>query len=722
MTNYYQNNQEAYGTALNTAPNIPNLKDLNGNFDIPPPFENTGNGNQNYNFNISPNPNFTGYNPANLAMMDNFYPPNPEYNNITNNMNPNFNSYNNQPNLEQFPLFPNNQANPTFNAYEKEPHNSHTNFSLGSNTELKKENAENNLSKIEMQDLGAPSKDFEKPYINNLEKNNEYLENKLNNIPIPPVNENEIGNNIPIPAVDQNVILKPVSNVGIESRNCELCIWYLSYHAVVLAITIPLVVLVFMINSNFVNSELPYFAKIGENWNSKLATSINLNSCLNDTSKNIINDYWPGTKTGCNCYSYVRTGSCGRKSICTTIGAKSRIQMQFWRGVKFCRVSDFESTTYFDLKVESSADKCPSGTRSCGLLDSQSNHLCVENNKLCPIINMKFYNSSIYDSFDKSKIPVGDTLLTFPNGVLIYSNNEKNYNINSVKIPIDFKISNDQPCLNPYYENMNYPVYILDYYIGKQQCKKYADKDDIAADANSNITSSFVNMPNEGLFYDTNFQLLDKEYQETLYNENGITQITFALPLFPKTQYQRDIYLFAKNYFGIKIACIKDLQKNNKGADLIKEINNLSSLSDMSMTSSIVMIILSGTFILMMFLMASVINSKTKKTHQPIKVDRCMGIMYIIFAILTIGFLLGVLICSAQVYSRSAINPNLDKLFRDPTCVDDYSVDLYLKLLDNIIFMRTSSLVCLILSIILMLLLVIYSIIVWVKTGENLYS
>ena len=146
-----------------------------------------------------------------------------------------------------------------------------------------------------------------------------------------------------------------------------------------------------------------------------------------------------------------------------------------------------------------------------------SNHLCIENTSICPVIKISFNSTD-------SPTSSNDYVLNFPNGKLIYSSNEKAFEINKINIPLQFKIANDQPCKNPFYENIPYSPYILDYYFGRNFCFSYVE------DVNN---STFI--------YDNNYQIIDKYYQESLYNENGITTNVYKLPLFPMTQFKRDI-------------------------------------------------------------------------------------------------------------------------------------------------------------------------------------
>ena len=98
------------------------------------------------------------------------------------------------------------------------------------------------------------------------------------------------------------------------------------------------------------------------------------------------------------------------------------------------------------------------GKKSCGIIDTEKNYLCLENNKICPVNNIEISKINTNDTSQNNKINMGDYNL-------IYSNSNTNSNI-----PIEFKISEGIPCRNPHFYNSPHPVYIFDYYNDREYC------------------------------------------------------------------------------------------------------------------------------------------------------------------------------------------------------------------------------------------------------------
>ncbi len=486
-------------------------------------------------------------------------------------------------------------------------------------------------------------------------------------------------------------------------------------------------ILIGVIQSNISNSEAYYFKNIADNWSLKPIDSLNLNSC--DNTKNILQEKWRGTRSGCNCFTYIQRGSCSKRSFCTRINGKSQIQFTFWRGNSICTERETHGK-YLSLNIERNSESCPSGKRSCGIIDSQNNHLCLDNNLSCPVVDIKFSengNNSITgkDGFlndnNKTKnLDSNDYIYNVNNADLIYSKNEKKLDtdVNKLYIPIQFKIANDQPCLNPYFENMNFQLYLLDVLVGKQMCLRYTNEndfpkdDDIIYDQNNpnnpkndsgnNVSTYQDNFsPNNGiLIYDNHYREIDKYFMESLYIENGITAVTYNLPLFPKTIYKRDIYLYSKNYFGLKIDCLKNIQKENLSDKILEDTLNVTNFLADNTTLTISLIFGVITFILYIFMLLTfgpTINNKnhTKKNGQNSNFSRCLFLsISLSLFVMILGYLIPIIIIS----SNSKINTKFDQIFSDSNCVDDYTLELYNRFAIKKILVRNMNIACIALS------------------------
>jgi len=469
----------------------------------------------------------------------------------------------------------------------------------------------------------------------------------------------------------------------ISEKNQKIFNYYCAYHFLVFLIGIPIVVFAFGIGSKLKYSESYYFNRIYQNWNKSPYSKVSTDNC-NSFSDQLLQESWAGTKAGCNCYTYIKNTGCGRRSSCKTISPINPIPISIWRGSPLCRQTNsyWANKTYLDLTIEKSADFCGTGLRSCGIIDSIGNHLCVESSISCPVISLGIYDKLAFDKI-KENLPKENNIVNLKNGILVYSNDPKNYtDINKVKIPIDFKISNNQPCMNPYFENIGFSIYQLDIYSQRQQCLKYTnDNDNLLVDPDGMKKTYFFN---------NNYLEIDRVFQEMLYTENGITQKTYNLPLFPKEQYNHDISLYSQNYFGINVQCLKEIKRNGIGKELIEDLKTISNISSISFTGMTIFAILVACFILMILFNGTSIVSKSKKTHKPFRVDRLSAFLYIGFALALIIFLFVLIGFFAGVKGKVGLGENFQQIFGFPRCVDQYTIDLYQQLVPDLLTVRSN--------------------------------
>ena len=350
-----------------------------------------------------------------------------------------------------------------------------------------------------------------------------------------------------------------------------------------------------------------------------------------------------------------------------------------------------------------------------------------------------------------NQLDVKEYAIKLASADLLFSNNDfSSSNANSLSIPIQFKISNGQPCQNPYYKNMDFFLYILENQAGKQNCYQYVDKNSIPDDPeeavidertvnktiSANATSpqyapkdyninAQLNFKNKTLFYDYSYYVVDKYYMENLYTENGITAITYNMPLFPKTIYQRDINLYAKNYFGLKTACLKRIQNENLAQELLDETSFVSSFlkdNDTLVSSLIFSIICLIIYIFLASCGCYCFTLKDRKTKKENKVSAYSIWTYFVFSIIFIGLILGYLIPLILTSRKSKVNTIFDTVFNDSNCVDSYTTDLYNFFVVKLILVKKLSFACIALSTFALFLLIIYSIYSVILTKKELYN
>lgn len=491
------------------------------------------------------------------------------------------------------------------------------------------------------------------------------------------------------------------SETRIDSIIQDICINYCLYHLVILTLCVVIIVLVFVLQAKLKYSEGYFYSDIHKSWSQNLVSSIYTSGCER-VSDFLINDEWPGTQEGCNCYTSVRSGICGKKGNCTSVPAKDPIPFKLWRGARFCRLADtnWKNKTYFDLDVNGNASDCAVGLRSCGAIDSFGNQLCVDNNKACPVNDIKFYEYSEYEKI-KSNLTNEETTVLAANGVLVYSNKKTS----SKKIVVDLKISNGQPCLNPYYENIGPRVYVLDVYAQRNYCFKYTDSNDIRNNQTSKDLGQYL--------FNSNYQEIDKINMQGLYFENQITQVAYDMPKFPKDIYNRDISLYSRNYFGLKTSCYNNVKKNNMGQDLMEDLNKIKNLMEINTTPMTVFTIIMVSLVFILCFTGVVVSGRTRNSQ---KVDRCFFWSYFGVAFVTMAIAIALAISLITIFSSVKFTPAFDYVFNNLECVDTYLIELYNLLVPNISFITKSALACSVLSGFVVILLLLFSYIGYVET------
>ena len=465
---------------------------------------------------------------------------------------------------------------------------------------------------------------------------------------------------------------------------------FLIFYIIMLFLHAFLIIYPFSVQFFLVNSEGFYFYEIEENWNTKLISNITNDNC-NNTQDFLIQNAWAGTVPGCNCISSINLGRCDKDSKCKDIEPTNPIIFENWRGKKICKKNLAGNKTYFDLSIEANSTNCPVATRSCGIIDSYSNHLCIDSNSSCPVINIQVIDPNNFNLSNQNNFPA----LELINKTLIFSTNETNFDINKLYIPLIFKIEINTPCRNPYFKNIGEKNYILEFFKDRNTCKAYI------SDTKNNIT----------LYEDLEYKIIDKYNQEVLYKENGIMNILEKLPSFQTDVYKRDINLYTKGYFGIKNSCFKEIKKKNLEKIILEELNfiagnleNLNSGSNInniinkfislpfvfsnSVLAPIILAILSFLLFVILFLLCFV-GLNDNQTHKSVRQHHQLNYrIYFYISIIQVGILGGFLGTTGIFLKNFQPNPNLDFLFKDLNCVDSYTYDLYTSFMADLVFVR----------------------------------
>lgn len=155
------------------------------------------------------------------------------------------------------------------------------------------------------------------------------------------------------------------------------------------------------------------------------------------------------------------------------------------------------------------------------------------------------------------------------------------------KIPIEFVIDENTPCVNQYYSNIspNHSLYKLDKKYSHSECKQ--------------INSEYT---------DEAFTLLDKTNYKDLLDENKILSELQNLPLFEVSDYDYPVNLYYKSYYGVKSNCHGDIKRAVKNG-LLLEIGNKTSNNESQTTLSVLILIID--IALLIFLIVIFTNRKT---------------------------------------------------------------------------------------------------------------
>ncbi len=243
--------------------------------------------------------------------------------------------------------------------------------------------------------------------------------------------------------------------------------------------------------NTFNSDSFAYIRDLGENWKSGPLTNVfsSATGCL--TNQTFITNSWPGTIGVCrDIFGYKYRGCAKHAIVYPQLPAMPYIK---WRNTALCARRLEKS--YFDLFVSTNVGGCGTGQKSCGIIDTLKNKLCVNNEDQCPLNNIQVVPiNSPLPSGNFTKIEMKDS-----NMILSYVENGNILN--------EFMVQENTPCVNPFYEHYDYPIF-------KPELSAYR----------GNCTE--VN----GTFYDTKVEVVDKYHFLSVYKENGIYYIMSGYP------------------------------------------------------------------------------------------------------------------------------------------------------------------------------------------------
>lgn len=436
----------------------------------------------------------------------------------------------------------------------------------------------------------------------------------------------------------------------ISNLNKRISLFYYIFHLLILILMIPITSLVYLARNKLNFSEAVYFTDIVNTWLTGPISSVSLNCTL---IGDLISEPWPGTMNGCYCSGpdSINPGRCMKRSSCKNVDDSKPIAFDFWRGTRIC--TQRYASTYLDLTIAKTPDNCPQNMRNCGIIDSQKNYLCLDNNSECP------YNKILKNPINYSLLK-NDHMITIGNSLTLVFGRD----MTNSKILFYFRVAFDQPCLNPYYENLNFNVYPLNYFYGKQKCLMYSD----------------YSTDKETSAYNPEYQLIDSYSAAALYKENLIDKILMGLPLYDVGELQRNINLYARNYFGLKFDCFQQLKNKNIKNDLKGDLLKFYNLQDLS---SVLVISFVLEFLILIFLIFSVCYFRKvlykPRSARPTKLtlrNLCCYVILYMFSFLLHIFFVGL---NAEASGNLSLSDDIKSIFSDSFCVDNFTSGMFIR-------------------------------------------
>lgn len=407
--------------------------------------------------------------------------------------------------------------------------------------------------------------------------------------------------------------------------------------------TIILFIVIIVISTKIGGSDFNYMYNLGVNWSRGPLVSVDTSGSKCSTSQPpIITNLWPGTSAGCYCkintsltLGPLRRGKCDKHRdsllFCTTVRSIKALAWQKWRGKYLC--GKRLPSSYVDLVISKRPESCPMNTKSCGIVDSLKNVLCLPTKDKCPI------NSIQIETSKNPTIPKDSIVIDTTGAKIIFSNADLKGNIIN-----ELYIGEDQPCANPQYSNYNYKPYLLDRFYDKNKCPA-----------------------NMGKFtFDERYKKLDKSDSLTLLEDNGLSNVLRTLPLYKLEDYKHDMTLYQRGYIGLDPKCLSDLKYSGSSKKLLNDLFQIQKYVGGAMILAawlLVMGIILFIFMIVYFIMLCLMDSNEELAN----VHKFSCYMMILPMIMEFIILIMSFVISSKLGSYSSDHEILQK----SECVDE---------------------------------------------------
>ena len=218
--------------------------------------------------------------------------------------------------------------------------------------------------------------------------------------------------------------------------------------------------------------------------------------------------------------------------------------LYIWRNKFICGKrykSDELNKSYITEK-----DECPEGFRMCAYADLYKNKMCVINNQDCPITHISIRDINTVKSSNYKYISLDDSK------ELVYSRHEK-----ESYIPIDFKISQNIPCIESDRISNTSEAFPLTKNLDKYGC--------LSKNKNNSNYSDYLNyLDKRYILLDT---MMEKDY---LYNNDLEDILKFPELSYWKKNYTNNINLYYRTTIKMNYEC-SSYKDNIYFTDIVEE-------------------------------------------------------------------------------------------------------------------------------------------------------
>lgn len=412
---------------------------------------------------------------------------------------------------------------------------------------------------------------------------------------------------------------------------------------------------------------LHFLKSISNNWNNgvviRVTQEVNGRRCNNQNP--FINDVWPGTVKGCfsSASSNVRREGCGKYG--STVPAIQEMPYYVWRNTTLC--SERVPATYLDLTIAENESGCPKSMRSCGIIDTLNNIMCVPLVTPCPYNYMQIITKDqpMPTGFIYTSIPLNEATLILSN------QNTKG------KIIIDLLINEGTPCADSFYKSYLGGPYILENFYEKSTCQ-------------GSLGS---------LQFDQDFELKDSYSYYSVYNENNIITNLNNIPTFniygmSLASSSRTMKLYAKTYVGIKPQCINMIKQQNLTTDMMMDLADMQNETFDSDAVLIYAVIFGSIGIGILLFFESILICQTVSSGLS---NQNLGARIFFIAIPQL-FCMVMFIIACVIVARYSGLANTYEFLIDYDCVDSNLLNAMINSKNSINSISSISIACLVIS------------------------